>query len=48
MMEARVHLFCEDCEADYTMDFNRNMHLVFKPHPLIRKISDKKYCLGGT
>ena len=47
MMEARVHLFCEDCETDYKMDFNRNMHMVFKPHPLIRKISDKKYSLGG-
>lgn len=47
MKQARVHLYCEDCESDYTMDFNRNMHLVFMPHPLIRKISDKKYCLGG-
>lgn len=47
MKKARVHLFCEDCEAEYTMDFNRNMHLIFKPHPLIRKISDKKYCIGG-
>ncbi len=47
MQEARVHLYCEDCESDYTMDFNRNMHLVFRPHPLIRKITDKKYCLGG-
>lgn len=47
MRNTRVHLYCEDCENDYTMDFNRNMHLVFRPHPLIRKISDKKYCLGG-
>jgi class 3 adenylate cyclase len=47
MRDARVHLYCEDCENDYTMDFNRNMHLVFRPHPLIRKISDKKYCLGS-
>jgi class 3 adenylate cyclase len=47
MKEARVHLYCDDCENDYTMDFNRNMHLVFKPHPLIRKITEKKFCLGG-
>ncbi|MEX0719905.1 MAG: adenylate/guanylate cyclase domain-containing protein [Balneolaceae bacterium] len=47
LREARINLFCEDCDADYIMDFNRNTHLVFKPHPLIRKISDKKYCLGG-
>lgn len=47
MKKARVHLYCEDCESDYTMDFNRNTHLVFRPHPLIRKIPDKNYCLGG-
>ncbi|MBO6585984.1 MAG: adenylate/guanylate cyclase domain-containing protein [Gracilimonas sp.] len=47
MREARVHLYCNDCESDYMMDFNRNTHLVFTPHPLIRKITDKKYSLGG-
>lgn len=47
MKDARGHLFCEDCETDYTMDFNRNTHLVFTPHPLIRKISNKKYSLSG-
>ncbi|MDR9418837.1 DUF5939 domain-containing protein [Gracilimonas sp.] len=47
MQEARVHLYCEECESDYTMDFNRNTHLVFKAHPLIRKISDRVYCMGG-
>ncbi|HET8864467.1 MAG TPA: adenylate/guanylate cyclase domain-containing protein [Gracilimonas sp.] len=47
MKETRVHLFCEDCDNDYTMDFNLNTHLVFTPHPLIRKVSDKTYCFGG-
>jgi class 3 adenylate cyclase len=47
LKKARIHLYCEECESDYTMDFNRNMHLVFRPHPLIRKIPDKKYCFGG-
>ncbi|SMO73325.1 adenylate/guanylate cyclase domain-containing protein [Gracilimonas mengyeensis] len=47
MKDVRVHLYCDDCEADYALDFNRNMHLVFTPHPLIRKVADKKYCLGG-
>ncbi|MDR9415817.1 MAG: adenylate/guanylate cyclase domain-containing protein [Gracilimonas sp.] len=47
MQEARIHLYCDDCEREYTMDLNRNMHLVFKPHPLIRKISAKQYCVGG-
>ncbi|MDZ7756396.1 adenylate/guanylate cyclase domain-containing protein [Rhodohalobacter sp.] len=47
LQDTRGHLYCEDCNDDYTMDFNKNTHLVFKPHPLIRSISDKKYCLGG-
>lgn len=47
MKEARVHLYCEECDLEYSMDFNKNMHLVFRPHPLIRKVSGKKYCLGG-
>jgi len=47
MKEARVHLYCEECDLEYSMDFNKNMHLVFRPHPLIRKVSGKRYCLGG-
>ena len=47
LQDTRGHLYCDDCDDDYTMDFNKNTHLVFKPHPLIRNISDKKYCLGG-
>lgn len=47
MAEIRDTLYCDDCELEYTPDFNKNMHLVFKPHPLIRKLSSKVYCLGG-
>lgn len=47
LREARVHLFCNECEKDYEMDFNRNLHLVFRPHPLIRNLSHKDFCPGG-
>ena len=47
LQDTRVHLYCDDCDDDYTMDFNKNTHLIFRPHPLIRSIPDKKYCLGG-
>ena len=47
LKEARTHLFCTDCNIEYKMDFNKNTHLVFTPHPLIRKVSERKYCFGG-
>lgn len=53
--QSRIHklkdlqspIFCTDCEKEFDADFNGNMHLVFTPHPLVRKASDKLYCLGG-
>ncbi|MFP8488886.1 adenylate/guanylate cyclase domain-containing protein [Gracilimonas sp. Q87] len=47
LQDTRGHLYCEDCNDDYIMDFNKNTHLVFKPHPLIRNVSNRSYCLGG-
>tara|TARA_R110000868_G_scaffold1211_2_gene9318 strand:- start:39546 stop:41396 length:1851 start_codon:yes stop_codon:yes gene_type:complete len=46
LKESRANLYCEECDLDYDLDFNTNTHLVFTPHPLIRKISDRKYSLG--
>ncbi|MTI89699.1 MAG: adenylate/guanylate cyclase domain-containing protein [Balneolaceae bacterium] len=47
MKKAHIQLYCNECESNYSMDFNRNMHMVFTPHPLIRKLANKRYCLGG-
>ncbi|MEQ9309975.1 MAG: adenylate/guanylate cyclase domain-containing protein [Balneolaceae bacterium] len=46
LKESRANLYCEECDLDYDLDFNTNTHLVFTPHPLIRKISDRKFSLG--
>ena len=46
MRDIRSNLYCEECDLDYELDFNTNTHLVFTPHPLIRKISDKHYSFG--
>lgn len=46
LSESRPNLHCDSCDIDYEMDFNTNTHLVFKPHPLIRKISDRRYTFG--
>ncbi len=46
LKEARSNLYCEECDIEYEMDFNKNTHLVFTVHPLIRKISDRDYSFG--
>ena len=47
LKDLQTPVFCTNCEEEFDADFNGNMHLVFKPHPLIRKPSDKVFCLGG-
>ena len=46
LKESRAQLYCEVCDLDYELDFNKNTYLVFQPHPLIRKVSDRKYSFG--
>tara|TARA_R110002096_G_scaffold329006_6_gene523091 strand:+ start:57925 stop:59772 length:1848 start_codon:yes stop_codon:yes gene_type:complete len=47
MTDTHDNLHCEECNISYNIDFNKNIHLVFTPNPLIRKLSAKKYCFGG-
>lgn len=47
LRESRSLIHCESCDIPYEIDFNENTHLVFKPHPLMRKLSSKKFCLNG-
>tara|TARA_R110002124_G_scaffold47149_2_gene140669 strand:- start:6671 stop:8518 length:1848 start_codon:yes stop_codon:yes gene_type:complete len=47
MRDIHSNLHCEECDSSYEIDFNENLHLVFNPNPLIRKISNNSYCFGG-
>ncbi len=47
MRDIHSDLHCEECDCNYSIDFNENLHLVFNPNPLIRKISNNVYCYGG-
>ena len=47
MRDIHSDLHCDECECSYSIDFNENLHLVFNPNPLIRKISNNSYCFGG-
>lgn len=46
MKDCRISHYCSECDIDFEMNFNTNTHLVFTPHPLIRKISDRQYSFG--
>lgn len=46
LKEIRTSHFCDDCDLDFELDFNTNTHLVFTPHPLVRKISQRHYSFG--
>ncbi|MGB0346536.1 MAG: adenylate/guanylate cyclase domain-containing protein [Balneolaceae bacterium] len=47
LKEIRTSHYCDECDLDFELDFNTNTHMVFTPHPLIRKISLRKYSFGG-
>lgn len=47
MRDIHSDLHCDECDCSYNIDFNENLHLVFNPNPLIRKISNNTYCFGG-
>lgn len=47
MRDIHSDLHCDECDSGYKIDFNENLHLVFNPNPLIRKISNNSYCFGG-
>jgi len=40
-------IFCEHCEKEFSINFNKTIELSFSPHPLIRKIEPKTYCNRG-
>lgn len=40
-------IYCDECEQNYNINFNKTVQLSFTPHPLIRKISDENYCTRG-
>ncbi|MDZ7683152.1 MAG: adenylate/guanylate cyclase domain-containing protein [Fodinibius sp.] len=40
-------IYCDKCEQEFTVNFNKTIRLSFTPHPLVRKIDDNEYCIRG-
>ncbi|MDZ7658413.1 adenylate/guanylate cyclase domain-containing protein [Fodinibius sp.] len=40
-------IYCDECEQEFKVNFNKTVQLSFTPHPLIRKINRDQYCIRG-
>jgi class 3 adenylate cyclase len=47
LSEIHEPIYCYDCHKEFYVNFNRTVHLCFKPNPLVRKLSGKQYALAG-
>jgi class 3 adenylate cyclase len=47
LQELEKHVHCEACCIDFDVNFDRLAEVTFRPHPAIRKIDARDYCVGG-
>jgi adenylate cyclase len=40
-------VFCETCDVDFTVDFDRAVELTFRPNPSVRVVEGLQFCVGG-
>ncbi|WP_440999618.1 adenylate/guanylate cyclase domain-containing protein [Fodinibius sp. SL11] len=40
-------IYCDECEQEFKVNFNKTVQLSFRPHPLVRKINKEQYCIRG-
>ena len=40
-------IYCNTCEVEFKVNFNKTIQLSFTPHPLVRKINTNQYCTRG-
>lgn len=38
-------IYCDDCERDFKVNFNKTIQLTFSPNPLVRKIDRARYSM---
>lgn len=41
------HTRCEACNVNFESDMAESIELVFRPHPEIKQVDDRQYCIGG-
>jgi class 3 adenylate cyclase len=47
LSEVRAEVHCDSCNIDFTVNFDRQVELTFRPNPAIRATPDSTFCVGG-
>ncbi len=42
-----AHVYCDNCNIDFTVSFDQTVELTFRPNPAIRVVEGREYCVGG-
>ncbi len=45
--EVTPDAFCEACNIDYEVEFDRSLEVTFSPAPALRRMREEIYCVGG-
>jgi class 3 adenylate cyclase len=40
-------VFCDSCDVDFTVNFDRAVELTFRPNPSVRIVEGLEFCVGG-
>lgn len=48
LVEISTSHYCNHCGDTMELDLNNSTQVVFKSHPLVRKLSDDTYCVSGS
>jgi adenylate cyclase len=40
-------VYCESCNVDFTINFDRAVELTFRPNPSVRLVEGLQFCVGG-
>ena len=48
LAEVHAHAHCNSCHIDFTVDFDHQVEVIFRPNPAIRRLpAQQLYCLAG-
>jgi class 3 adenylate cyclase len=40
-------VYCDSCDIDFTVNFDRSVELTFRPNPSVRVVAGLQFCVGG-
>jgi class 3 adenylate cyclase len=47
LSDVRANLHCETCNINFTVNFDREVEIVFRPNASLRRIEVREFCVGG-